>query len=141
MYSFLNVTLFQVIGVAQHAEKTTLHDETSATNARAQKTLAVTARGATIRVVTTTDAATIKGTAEPTGSAKNVRPATVPAIGTVTSAPEINLGMEQEEVAQTVAEGEQVQVTAEPITTTGSQVETLNDSFQFSEGAIKIPSR
>jgi len=118
-----------------------LHDEASATNAIAQKTLAATARGATVRVATTTDAATTTGTAEPTGSAKNVRPATVLATGTVTSALEIILGMEAEEVAQTVEEGEQAQVTAEPITTTGSQLETLNGSFQFSEGAIKIPSR
>ena len=146
-------SLTQANGVAQHVEKPTLHDGPSATNARAQKTLAatdttattrgVTTRIATTQVATTTDAATTKGTAEPTGSAKNVSSATVLATGTVTSAPEMILsqGMEQEEVARTGAEVEQVQVTAERITTTGSKQETLNGSFQSSEGAGKMPNR
>ena len=141
-------SLTQANGVAQHVEKPTLHDGPSATNVRAQKTLAATdttatTRGVTTQVATTTDAATTKGTAETTGSAKNVRPATVLATGTVTSAPEMILsqGMEQEEVARTGAEVEQVQVTAERITTTGSKQETLNGSFQSSEGAGKMPNR
>ena len=128
-----------------------MHDVPSATNVRALKTLAatdttattrgVTTRTATTQVATTTDAAATKGTAEPIGSAKNVRPATALASGTVTSAPGIILGMEQEEAARTGAEVEQVQVTVEQITMTGSKLETLNGSFQSSEGAIKIPSR